>query len=112
MLHCNMTNSMYLGLDDLMHDLYQARRDSDLGKLALIAYCDVRCWARQAGEFAIAERSTAMFTEQPHASREEFLNQIDQLMGELTKAKCRLDQDASTMFCDPVQGVCATIATA
>ena len=90
MLRCNMNNSMSLGLDDLLSDLQSARRVGDLGKLALIAYCDVRCWARQAGEFDVAERSTAMFTEEPHASRDAFLDQVDQLIDELQRARSRL----------------------
>jgi hypothetical protein len=96
MLQCNMTNSMSLGLDDLLSDLQQACWADDLGRLALIAYCDVRCWARQAGEYALAERSTAMFTEQPHASREVFLAQIDQLIGELLQARSRVSEPAAT----------------
>ena len=75
-----------LGLEDILADLRHARRQGDLGRLALIAYCDVRRWARQAGEPEIAQASAAMFTEQPHASREHFLERIDTLIFELTQA--------------------------
>jgi hypothetical protein len=91
MLHCNMStsNSLQLCLDDLLADLRHARRRGDLGRLALIAYCDVRRWARQAGESGVAERSTAMFTGAPHASREAFLEQIDSLVLELEEVQSR-----------------------
>jgi hypothetical protein len=112
MLRRNMTNSISLGLDDLLEDLQQARWSGDLGKLALIAYCDVRCWARQAGEFGVAERSTVMFTEQPHSSREAFLDQIDQLLAELLRARSRLADPASFTPHGPPHDVFASVAAA
>jgi len=91
MLHCNMNPQMtlQLSLDDLLAELQHARRRGDLGRLALIAYCDVRRWARRAGERSLADRSAAMFTEQPHASREAFLEQVDSLVFELEQARSR-----------------------
>ena len=112
MLRRNMTNSISLGLEDLLEDLQQARWSGDLGKLALIAYCDVRCWARQAGEFGVAERSTVMFTEQPHSSREAFLDQIDQLLAELLRARSRLADPASFTPHGPPHDVFASVAAA
>lgn len=85
MLHCNMTIalSLQLGLDDLLAEMHHARRRGDLGRLALLAYCDVRRWARQAGESDIARQSMAMFTEEPHASRGAFLDKVDTLLRDL-----------------------------
>ncbi len=111
MLQRNMTNSISLGLDDLLDDLQQARWSGDLGKLALIAYCDVRCWARQAGEFGLAERSTTMFTEQPHSSREAFLDQIDELIGELLRARARRSESDSFTPRGPAHDVFASAAS-
>jgi hypothetical protein len=92
MLHCNMNlqMSLQLSLDDLLAELHHARRRGDLGRLALIAYCDVRRWARRAGESSLADHSAAMFTEQPHASREAFLAQVDSLVVELEQVRSRL----------------------
>ena len=72
MLHCNMisTSSLQLGLDDLLADLRHARRGNDLGRLALLAYCEVRRWARSAGEPALAQHAAEMVTASPHRSRE------------------------------------------
>jgi len=91
MLHCNMNQQMtlQLSLDDLLAELQHARRRGDLGRLALIAYCDVRRWARRAGERSLADHSAAMFTEQPHASREAFLEQVDSLVYELEQVRSR-----------------------
>ncbi len=71
-------------LEDLLAELTYARRRGDLGRLALIAWCEVRRWARQAGHSGLAERSAAMFTDQPHVSREAFLEQVDRLIDDLT----------------------------
>jgi hypothetical protein len=104
MLHCNMNPQMtlQLSLDDLLAELQHARRRGDLGRLALIAYCEVRRWARRAGERSLADHSAAMFTDQPHASREAFLQQVDSLVSELEQARSRLlvaepDADAARL---------------
>jgi hypothetical protein len=91
MLHCNMSvsASQALCLEDLLADLRHARRRGELGRLAVIAYFDVRRWGRQAGELSVAEHSKAMFTNQPHASREAFLAHVDSLMVELEQAQAR-----------------------
>jgi phosphatidylserine decarboxylase len=89
MLHRNMnpSPSLQLSLEDLLADLGYARRRGDLGRLALIAYCEVRRWARQAGEAELAEHSAAMITESPHVSRQAFLQQVDGLIVELEEAR-------------------------
>jgi hypothetical protein len=76
-----------LGLDDLLGDLRFARRRGDLGRLALISYCEVRRWARMAGCLELAEHSSEMVTHTPPASREDFLARIDALIVELEKAR-------------------------
>jgi len=78
---------LQLGLEDLLGDLRYARRRGDLGRLALLLYCEVRRWARLAGEHGLAEHSSELITHCPHASREEFLAQVDDLIVELEKAR-------------------------
>ncbi|MFP5467022.1 MAG: hypothetical protein ACLGG8_05770 [Gammaproteobacteria bacterium] len=73
-------NSRWELLDDLLADLYHARRRGDLGRLAFVAYCDVRRWAREAGRPVLAEQATRLVTDTPHQSRDDFLDQIDQLI--------------------------------
>jgi len=79
-----MTTSLeiQLRLDDLLAELQHARRNDELGRLALLIYCEVRCWARQANEADLAAYSGAMFTDQPHVSREAFLAQVDSLIAQ------------------------------
>ncbi len=72
-----------LGLDDLLADLHYARRNGELGRLALLAYCEVRSWARQAGMPYIAQVAAKMFTESPCISKDEFLEKIDGLIATL-----------------------------
>jgi hypothetical protein len=80
---------LQLGLEDLLGDLRHARRSGDLGRLALLSYCEVRRWARMAGYQKLAEHSAELITQAPHASREEFLAQVDSLIVELEKARPR-----------------------
>ena len=94
MLHCNMgTSSMAvkLRLDDVLGDLQHARRTGNIGRLALLAYCEVRRWARIAGEHALAEHSTELVMKSPHSTRDEFLSGVDSLIEELQSARSRLD---------------------
>ena len=89
MLHCNMTTfspSLQNGLEDLLGDLEYARQSEDLGRLALLAYCEVRRWARVAGEPALAQHSMDLFNQHPHSSREVFITEVDALIAELTLA--------------------------
>lgn len=91
MLQCNMTPApkLRLDLDDLLADLRHARRQGDLGRMALVAFCDVRRWARQAGEREIADLAAAMFSGEPHPSRTAFLDAVDGLIDALTEAQMR-----------------------
>jgi len=79
-----------LSLDDVLGDLQHARRMGDLGRLALLAYCEVRRWARQVGEVELAQHSLALITDNPHATRHEFLHRVDDLIDELQGVRNRL----------------------
>jgi len=106
MLHCNMDIplSLPLGLDDLLADLQHARRCDALGRLAGLAYCDVRSWARRAGEADLVAHCSAIFTKHPHASREDFLAEVDHLIAELQQVRPRYSGSRSDHdpVCDPV----------
>jgi hypothetical protein len=94
MLRCTMTQdstmNTRLGLDDVLGDLQHARRSGNVGRLALLAYCEVRRWARQAGEQALAEHSAELVMQSPHPSRDEFLSRVDQLIDELESVRRKL----------------------
>jgi hypothetical protein len=97
MLHCTMNTSnlqVQLGLEDLLGDLHCARRGADLGRLALLAYCEVRRWARMAGEQELAAHSSELITHTPHASREQFLAEVDELIVELERVQSRVTSPA------------------
>lgn len=100
MLHCNMGTSsassipLQLRLEDLLGDLRHARRGSDLGRLALLAYCEVRRWARLAGEQAVAEHSSDLITQSPLPSRDAFLAEVDKLIVELEQVRSRAESPA------------------
>lgn len=86
-----------LGLEDLLGELQYARRNGDLGRLALLAYCEVRRWARVAGEEDLAEQATVLITHSPQVSREAFLNQVDGLIVQLEKAHTRVTHSYASM---------------
>jgi hypothetical protein len=87
MLHCNMTPSLdtQLELEDLLADLHFARRADKLGRLALLAYCDCKAWARRAGKPDIADDALKIFTENPCLSKAEFLDRVDSLITTLER---------------------------
>jgi hypothetical protein len=82
MLQCNMTSALgiQLGLEDLLADLHHARRQGELGRLALLASCETRSWARQAGKTDISDKACRMFIQQPCVSKDEFLGKVDELI--------------------------------
>jgi len=82
--------SLQLGLEDLLGEMYFARRSGDLGRLALLAYCEVRRWARVAGEQALAEQSSGLIHNGPHANRDAFIADVDALIRELENARERV----------------------
>lgn len=81
--------SLQLGLEDLLGDLQHARKSGDLGRLALLAYCEVRRWARVAGEQALAQQSAALINDLPHADRATFIAAVDALIDELELVRRR-----------------------
>lgn len=79
----NLSPSLQLDLEDLLADLRHARRNDDLGRLALLCYCEVRRWARKAGQAELAASSSALVTGSPHGSRQAFLEDMDGLIRRL-----------------------------
>ncbi|HEX7440440.1 MAG TPA: hypothetical protein VF319_10110, partial [Caldimonas sp.] len=59
-----------LGLEDLLGDLWHARRSGDLGRLALLSYFEVRRWARISGEHELDQHSSVLVTGFPYAGRD------------------------------------------
>ena len=88
MLRCNMkhySQNLKLGLEDLLADLWHARRSGDLGRLALLSFYEVRRWARLAEEHGLAEHSSVLVTRSPYADRDSFMADIDRLIAELER---------------------------
>jgi hypothetical protein len=60
-----------------------ARRNEELGRLALLCYCEVRAWARRAHEEQLAELAWALCAQSVPSSRSAFLGQVDTVIDEL-----------------------------
>jgi len=84
-----LSRSLQTALEDLLGDMTHARRRGDLGRLALLAYWDVRRWGAVAGDRAVVERCAALATGSPHPSREAFLALVDELIAALEDAQLR-----------------------
>jgi hypothetical protein len=86
MLRRNMSAlslKLRLSLEDLLAELWHARRAGDLGRLAWVSYYEVRRWARLAGARGLAEHSAVVVTGCPYADRASFLGEVDSLIAEL-----------------------------
>ncbi|OUM03758.1 hypothetical protein A8M77_04405 [Variovorax sp. JS1663] len=86
MLHCSMetlTEHLRTGLEDLAADVAHARRQEELGRLALLCFCEIRPWARRAEEECLAAKASAMSAQSVPTSRNAFLKRIDALIAEL-----------------------------
>ncbi|MGV8803953.1 MAG: hypothetical protein ACWA6Y_03200 [Polaromonas sp.] len=81
--------SLKNGLDDILRDLRCFRQNGDLGRLALLVYCDVRRWAREAGAQELASHSSALVNHFPHLAHDEFVAAIDELIAGLEQARFR-----------------------
>ena len=84
MLQCNMTSAeqLKLGLEDVLGDLWDARRKENLGRLALVVHWDLRRWARVANKESLAERAQSLVLNCPQATREEYLRRVDEVIHE------------------------------
>jgi hypothetical protein len=84
MLQCNMDTQdrLSLPLDDILGDLKHARRSGDLGRLALLAFCDLRRWARTAHRTELAEHADRLFLSAPFSDKGGFLRELDALIAE------------------------------
>lgn len=82
MLQRNMNDSIsiQLGLEDLLAEFHFARRNDQFGRLAFLAYCEVKAWARRAGKPDLADTAQRMFSACPCASKVAFLHGIDDLI--------------------------------
>ena len=84
------SEKLKLALEDVLADLWHARRSGDIGRLALLAYCDVRRWARVAHHEGLAAHSQELVLSSPHSDREHFLSAVDRLIAEMEQAHAEM----------------------
>ncbi|MDM0108879.1 hypothetical protein QTH97_28325 [Variovorax sp. J22R24] len=89
-----LSNGLRDGLEDLVGDVMHARRTNDLGRLALLCYCEIRRWARIAGEPRLAELCSCLVALQPACDRDGFLRRVDGVVAELDGVCQRAGIDA------------------
>ncbi|WP_345542064.1 hypothetical protein [Variovorax defluvii] len=81
-----LTEYLRMGLEDLAADVAHARRREELGRLALLCFCEIRPWARRAEEEHLAAKASAMSAQSVPTSRNAFLKRMDALITELEQA--------------------------
>jgi hypothetical protein len=86
----NADERLKLALEDVLADLWHARRAGDIGRLALLSYCDVRRWARIAHHQGLAAHSHELVLSCPHSDRQDFLSAVDRLIAEMEQAHAEL----------------------
>jgi len=86
----NTDERLKLSLEDVLAELWHARRRDDLGRLALLSYYEVRRWARLARNEQLAAHSQELVLGSPHPNRRDFLSAVDQLIAELEQAHAEL----------------------
>lgn len=91
MLHCNMDQQLHptllLDLDDVLGNLQHARREGDLGRLALLTYWEAGKWARRARRDALAQRARDVMIQDPHPDKTAFLTVVDDVIRELERIR-------------------------
>ncbi|MEP6964352.1 MAG: hypothetical protein ABI845_02625 [Polaromonas sp.] len=60
----------------------------------MLTYCEVRRWARDAGETELARQSSELINSSPYASRDEFLAAVDGLILELAQTRACIARSA------------------
>ena len=90
----NTDERLKLALEDVLADLRHARRAGNIGRLALLSYCDVRRWARIAQRQGLAAHSEELVLGAPHSNRQGFLSAVDRLIAEMEQARAELAVDA------------------
>lgn len=88
MVHRNMNDQSVTvrlrdRLEDLAAEIGHARKGMELGHLAALCFCEVRPWARRAGEGRLADLSWRLSIQPLPLDRTAFLAQIDRLIEEL-----------------------------
>ena len=89
------TERLRLTLEDVLGDLWDARRREDLGRLALVVHWNLRRWARVANRELLAKHAQELVLTCPQDTREEYLHRIDQLISEAERVHASLSREDS-----------------
>lgn len=101
-----------LALEDVLGDIRHARRNGDLGRVAVITFCDLRRWAWWAGEHALAQRSSEVFLQVPFADKASFLREVDDLIARAERIGAELRQAQTPRAPDPLSPGASVAAAA
>ena len=86
-METGLSPALRSSLEDVLGSLLHARRNGDLGRLALLTYWDVRSWARWARRDALAGLASDFIIGEPLPNRAAFLTLVDQVIAELERIR-------------------------
>jgi hypothetical protein len=98
MLQCNMATNADLQstLEDLLAQLWHARRTGDLGRLAHLSSSEVQRWGRGARDDRLVRRAQEFLARCPYSSRDDLTWAIDALIADVEFSHSRLAVDFVT----------------
>jgi hypothetical protein len=70
-------------LEDLLAQLWCARRTGDLGRLAHLSSSEVQRWGRTAGETLLVSHARELLSQCPYNSREDLVWAVDRLIADV-----------------------------
>ena len=85
MLHCTMGRDADLqsALEDLLAQLWYARRTGDLGRLTHLSSSEIQRWGRNASESLLVSRARELLARCPYDSRDDLMWTIDRLIADV-----------------------------
>jgi hypothetical protein len=98
MLQCSMATNADLQstLEDLLAQLWHARRTGDLGRLAHLSFSEVQRWGRGARDDLLVRHAQEFLARCPYGSRDDLTWAIDALIADVEFAHSRLAVDLVT----------------
>jgi hypothetical protein len=91
----NTDLELRLALEDVLAQLWHARRNGELGRLAHLGFSEVQRWARSAREATLVAQARELLGACPYRSREDLVFAIDRLIDDVEFAHSQLALGAS-----------------
>jgi hypothetical protein len=82
--------TLRLALEDVLAQLWHARRNGELGRLAHLGFSEVQRWARSAQEATLVANARELLGACPYRNRDDLVFAIDRLIDDVEFAHSQL----------------------